>query len=377
VTDPHAHPHSPQPSAKRRRSIARTSAFSSSAASIETKLTISRVLRSPVTPSRATKPEARTASTTSPPAVATVAAARATAAAAASAAAARSRSGRRDGYTRFTSEEEALLVEGVRVYGVGNWKLILASSGKGPGSRFHPRRTPVDLKDKWRNLSRARQRKVSVGAADSAQGSGTGSGSGSASAGSASVTGPDSQKPSRNECALTTAADGSVSAILAVREEMPAAAAISAAGTESPASTTTSSSDSDDDHPSLSTLRPIIRCANDDDDDNGIACPDPSLDRARCHAISGSIVGYKSGLCHLDAIHIEPSEENIEADDEESEDRETSDSDSDDENGKDEGEIGTNEQCRDECAGRVNNVTAHSYGRGSLSNDVYGSNISD
>jgi Myb-like DNA-binding domain len=61
---------------------------------------------------------------------------------------------RRDSYTRFTTEEEALLMEGVRAFGAGNWKQILASS-----PAFHWKRTPVDLKDKWRNLTRARQRR--------------------------------------------------------------------------------------------------------------------------------------------------------------------------------------------------------------------------
>ena len=63
-------------------------------------------------------------------------------------------SGRRDSYTRFTAEEENMLMEGVRIHGVGNWKKILNSY------RFHWKRTAVDLKDKYRNMTRAKLRRM-------------------------------------------------------------------------------------------------------------------------------------------------------------------------------------------------------------------------
>lgn len=69
--------------------------------------------------------------------------------------------GRRDSYTRFTPEEEAMLLDGVRVHGVGNWKKILVSY------RFHWKRTAVDLKDKYRNITRAKMRKLNAAAAHS------------------------------------------------------------------------------------------------------------------------------------------------------------------------------------------------------------------
>lgn len=65
-------------------------------------------------------------------------------------------SGRRDTYTRFTSDEEAMLMEGVRTFGVGNWKKILNSY------QFHWKRTAVDLKDKYRNMTRAKLRKMNA-----------------------------------------------------------------------------------------------------------------------------------------------------------------------------------------------------------------------
>lgn len=64
--------------------------------------------------------------------------------------------GRRDSYTRFTAEEEAMLLDGVRVFGVGNWKKILNSY------RFHWKRTAVDLKDKYRNMTRAKMRRINA-----------------------------------------------------------------------------------------------------------------------------------------------------------------------------------------------------------------------
>ena len=51
-------------------------------------------------------------------------------------------------YTRiaFSSEEEQYLKEGVKKFGVGCWMEILRTYP------FHPKRSNVDLKDKWRNL---------------------------------------------------------------------------------------------------------------------------------------------------------------------------------------------------------------------------------
>lgn len=65
-------------------------------------------------------------------------------------------SGRRDSYTRFTNEEENMLMDGVRLFGVGNWKKILTSY------KFHGKRTAVDLKDKYRNMTRAKLRKMNA-----------------------------------------------------------------------------------------------------------------------------------------------------------------------------------------------------------------------
>jgi len=60
------------------------------------------------------------------------------------------RSSRRQSYTRFSQEEERYLAEGVSQFGVGSWKKILMSFP------FHGKRTPVDLKDKYRNMTRMR-----------------------------------------------------------------------------------------------------------------------------------------------------------------------------------------------------------------------------
>lgn len=46
-----------------------------------------------------------------------------------------------------------MLLDGVKQYGAGNWKCILRSYS------FHTKRTAVDLKDKYRNILRARERK--------------------------------------------------------------------------------------------------------------------------------------------------------------------------------------------------------------------------
>lgn len=64
--------------------------------------------------------------------------------------------GRRDSYLRFTQAEQAMLIEGVRRYGAGNWKKILSSY------EFHVKRTAVDLKDKYRNILRAQERERST-----------------------------------------------------------------------------------------------------------------------------------------------------------------------------------------------------------------------
>ena len=61
----------------------------------------------------------------------------------------------RSNYVRFTECEEWLLLEGVALYGIGNWKKILHSM-----DGFHPKRTPMNLKDKFRNILRARMRQA-------------------------------------------------------------------------------------------------------------------------------------------------------------------------------------------------------------------------
>ncbi|CAN1197864.1 Single myb histone 6 [Linum perenne] len=50
---------------------------------------------------------------------------------------------------KWSSEEEAALKNGIEQFGVGFWKEILSS-------RRHEfnERTVVDLKDKWRNMSK-------------------------------------------------------------------------------------------------------------------------------------------------------------------------------------------------------------------------------
>lgn len=73
----------------------------------------------------------------------------------------RAKRGRRESYTRFTAEEEHMLLDGVAVYGAGNWKKILNSY------HFHWKRTAVDLKDKYRNMTRARIRRAAAAAAAS------------------------------------------------------------------------------------------------------------------------------------------------------------------------------------------------------------------
>lgn len=95
------------------------------------------------------------------------------------------RPSRREGYTRFSRAEEAALSAGVLEYGAGSWKKIL-----GAYPDFHPKRTPVCLKDKWRNLTKARLRRVhsvSSGLSVASSGGG-GGGGGGGSAGPPSAT---------------------------------------------------------------------------------------------------------------------------------------------------------------------------------------------
>lgn len=49
-----------------------------------------------------------------------------------------------------------MLLDGVRAFGVGNWKKILNSY------QFHWKRTAVDLKDKYRNITRAKMRRMNA-----------------------------------------------------------------------------------------------------------------------------------------------------------------------------------------------------------------------
>jgi hypothetical protein len=60
----------------------------------------------------------------------------------------------RAGYTRFSDVEQMMLFAGVRRFGPGKWKLILAAYP------FNARRSPVDLKDKWRNVLKKQQRRT-------------------------------------------------------------------------------------------------------------------------------------------------------------------------------------------------------------------------
>mmetsp|Transcript_6518 Transcript_6518/g.19788 ORF Transcript_6518/g.19788 Transcript_6518/m.19788 type:complete len:269 (-) Transcript_6518:5-811(-) len=62
------------------------------------------------------------------------------------------RRSRRQDYTRFSADEERYLLEGIEHFGAGNWKKILTSYD------FHWKRTPVDLKDKHRNMMKMRMR---------------------------------------------------------------------------------------------------------------------------------------------------------------------------------------------------------------------------
>jgi len=57
----------------------------------------------------------------------------------------------------WTEEEEKTLIKGVAKYGIGNW----VSIHRRYAEKFHPQRTPSDLKDKWRNLQN-KKKKASV-----------------------------------------------------------------------------------------------------------------------------------------------------------------------------------------------------------------------
>jgi len=48
----------------------------------------------------------------------------------------------------WTTEEVDALTEGVKKYGAGNWAVILRAYK----NKFHDKRKPPDLKDKWRNV---------------------------------------------------------------------------------------------------------------------------------------------------------------------------------------------------------------------------------
>ena len=52
----------------------------------------------------------------------------------------------------FTGSEVGQLRQGVRKHGAGNWAKMLSD----PSLRFNPHRSSVSLKDKWRNLTQAR-----------------------------------------------------------------------------------------------------------------------------------------------------------------------------------------------------------------------------
>lgn len=54
---------------------------------------------------------------------------------------------------RWTLDEQELLLEGVKTFGVGKWTTMLTAL-----NGFHECRTSVDLKDKWRNLEKLAQK---------------------------------------------------------------------------------------------------------------------------------------------------------------------------------------------------------------------------
>lgn len=65
--------------------------------------------------------------------------------------------GRREWYLRFSECEQSMLLDGVKRFGAGSWKKILCTY------EFHWKRTAVDLKDKYRNILKARDRQKKVG----------------------------------------------------------------------------------------------------------------------------------------------------------------------------------------------------------------------
>lgn len=60
--------------------------------------------------------------------------------------------GRRRNRTPWTLDEVELLIAGVKKFGKGNWSVIGLQMG------FGAKRTPTDLKDKWRSLSEKRSK---------------------------------------------------------------------------------------------------------------------------------------------------------------------------------------------------------------------------
>jgi len=59
---------------------------------------------------------------------------------------------KRDNYLRFEHWEEENLLRGVEIFGVGKWTSILRNFN------FQKKRSAIDLKDKYRNILRAKQR---------------------------------------------------------------------------------------------------------------------------------------------------------------------------------------------------------------------------
>jgi hypothetical protein len=53
-------------------------------------------------------------------------------------------------HCKWTKDEEDALERGVKEFGTGKWAKILSVHA----DAFNPKRTGVDLKDKWRTLSR-------------------------------------------------------------------------------------------------------------------------------------------------------------------------------------------------------------------------------
>ena len=51
----------------------------------------------------------------------------------------------------WTSKEEEMLLDGVKIYGEGRWAVILKQYS------FNPHQTNVHLKDKWRNMKKNKE----------------------------------------------------------------------------------------------------------------------------------------------------------------------------------------------------------------------------